>query len=131
MTQLENNSSLYSELFYPDELNQLTYNEYLKYGVQINSFLFSFNQNSRIYRVDFASETGAKSEELVKIRDLIIHNLIKWTLYGNSLPFPILLAHEKCTLKKVVSDVLFQEYLSKSLRDKEENIIAFKKLGAD
>ncbi len=122
--------SIYTDIFEYD-INSEVYQTYLEYGIKIFSFLFSYNLKSKIYRVDFCMKSNSTEEEIYNTWNTIVHNLIKWTYTGNSLPFPVLFAHEKCTLKNAVSEVLFQEYISKSTRLNGKNILTFSKLGAN
>lgn len=125
----ESNSAIYTTTFNP-VLNQQSFDEYYKHDIEIKSFLFSLNSQEKIYRVDFPVKIGTNNTQIEEIKEIIVQNLIKWTYIGTSYPYPVLFAHEKCSLKKVVGEVLFQEYLSRTIRTNQNNIRMFKKLGA-
>jgi hypothetical protein len=102
---------IYTEIFEFDNDSEI-YFYYKRYGLKIYSFLFQFEIGAKIYRLDLAVPYEMQIDQIVNLQERIIQNLIYWTYEKLSYPFPVVIAHEKCTLKKSVGDVLFQEYIS-------------------
>jgi len=84
-------------------------------GISIFSCFVQVFPYTKILRVDFpiiASKTQKIKENHF---EALINNIIKWTLPGQDVPLPILLAHFKCNIRKGCADVLYEEIMTRGI----------------
>ncbi|MCC6019132.1 MAG: DNA double-strand break repair nuclease NurA [Candidatus Verstraetearchaeota archaeon] len=98
----------------------MTYSQYDDFGVKIYQAYYKPNIRSKVYRIELASTYSLYGEELrdkfEKILTLI--NYV-WTLPGMNQPLPILLAHEKCSVRRGAAEKLYYEVITRGLTEEE------------
>ncbi len=95
------------------------YEEYSKHGIDIY-FIYGINKHyNRVFRL----ELGIPQEERVDIQtvndymDKLYRIAIATTLPGNVHPLPIVLAHEKCKIRKGAAEFIYETILTRIYKD--------------
>jgi len=110
-----------AEISNEDEVHQ----SYLKNGVRIFSVFMQKDPVSRPIRLDIPqkidfSESKPLVEEAVK-------TVIAWSYPGYNVPLPVILAHNKCTIRKGCAEVLYEEIITRAASpDPFDSIIKIK-----
>ncbi|MCS7123020.1 MAG: hypothetical protein RMJ17_00360 [Candidatus Aenigmarchaeota archaeon] len=107
--------SLYTPWFDLSKLDLAPYKEYKKEGIYVVTFFYEKEINSNILRIDVPFDfQPSENIALVELKiGKIINALDQWTYPGQD-PLPILLAHEKCNIRKGAAEILYEEILTKS-----------------
>ncbi len=104
----------------PFNMIELTFNAassaYRDAGIDVYTMLFQNGALSKPIRVDIPVISGAHPnlEEIAKKTSKIIR---AWSPPNASLPVPILIAHDKCNVRKGCAEVLYNEIINKSTGD--------------
>ena len=107
-------------------LGNYTYNKYTENGIYLVSFFYERDIKSKILRVDvpFTFPPSENVELVDSTINKVINILDYWTYPGQD-PLPVLLAHEKCNIRRGAAEVLYEEILTRS-----RNIDSFDQLVA-
>ncbi|MCD6357362.1 MAG: DNA double-strand break repair nuclease NurA [Thermoproteales archaeon] len=105
-------------------LSSTPYPKYKKRGIFLISFFYERDIMSKLLRVDVPllfspSENPKIVDDIVS---KVINTLDYWTYPGQD-PLPVLLAHEKCNIRKGTAEVLYEEVLTRSSGDTFDQII--------
>src|SRR5438132_1778472 len=102
------------------------YKVYKKKGLDIYFMYFQSGPLSRPYRVDIPLLTG-KSVDPDKLGENIAAVLRAWSYPGYDLPLPIVLADNKCNIRKGCAEVLYREIITRAAsNDVFDNIVRTK-----
>lgn len=100
------------------DLSEIAGNPYKRYkdeDIYVASFFYEKDIKSKVMRIDVPF-TFSPSEN-VDLANETINNIINtlnyWTYAGQD-PMPLLLAHEKCNIRKGAAEVLYDEIMTKS-----------------
>ncbi len=108
--------SLYTSWIDITELNtKPPYRDYKENEVYIVSFFYERDIRSKVLRIDIPF-TFPPSENVDLVNSTVskvINTLDYWTYPGQD-PLPVLLAHEKCNIRKGAAEVLYEEILTKT-----------------
>lgn len=102
------------------------YKPYKKLGVSIYFMYFQREPRSKPFRVDIPIKTGIEinAEEIGELAAAI---LSAWSFPGYDLPIPIVLADNKCNIRKGCADVLYSEIITRAAsNDLFDNIVRMK-----
>ena len=107
--------SLYTSWIDLSELNIKPYKDYKNNGIYVTSFFYERDIKSKVLRIDipFTSPPSENVDFVNSMVEKIINTLDYWTYPGQD-PLPVLLAHEKCNIRKGAAEVLYEEILTKS-----------------
>lgn len=99
---------------------------YLKNGIQVFSIFMQQNPFSCPIRLDvpqktdFAGDMKTLAEKAVKI-------VYAWSYPGYDIPLPVVLAHNKCAVRKGCAEVLYEEIITRSASpDPYDNVVKIK-----
>jgi hypothetical protein len=96
----------------------LTYNTYKDKGLNVYYSYYKPLLRGRIFRVEYASFKPLEDQELLekfsKIMSLI--NCV-WTLPGMDEPLPIMIAHNKCNVRRGAAETIYYEIMAKALSE--------------
>jgi len=96
----------------------LTYNTYKDKGLNVYYSYYKPLPRGRIFRVEYASFKPLDDQELLekfsKIMSLI--NCV-WTLPGMDEPLPIMIAHNKCNVRRGAAETIYYEIMAKALSE--------------
>lgn len=81
--------------------------EYQKNGIEFSCLFFQLDPSSRPIRLDLA---GIQSEDQV---ENIVSNVRSWTYPRQHIPLPVMLAHEKCRIRKGCAEIIFDEIMTR------------------
>jgi hypothetical protein len=99
------------------------YKSYSNEGVYIASVFFQKGIRSQILRLDIPFKEPITMSG-TKIDNEIIH-IVKavneWTYPGQDIPIPVLLAHNKCSIREGCAEVLYEEIMTRSLTTDPRN----------
>ncbi|MEM5855334.1 MAG: DNA double-strand break repair nuclease NurA [Candidatus Aenigmatarchaeota archaeon] len=106
----------------------LPYDDYEKNGIFVISFFYERDIKSKILRIDVPLNFSPL-ENPVKVENIVskvVKTLNYWT-YPSQDPLPVLLAHEKCNIRKGAAEVLYEEIITRSMSlEPSDQIIAAK-----
>ncbi|RLI80345.1 hypothetical protein DRP05_00775 [Archaeoglobales archaeon] len=107
--------SLYTNWIDLSELNTKPYKEYKENDVYVVSFFYERDIRSKVLRIDVPF-TFPPSENVDLVNSTIskVINILDYWTYPGQDPLPVLLAHEKCNIRKGAAEVLYEEILTKS-----------------
>ncbi|MFX1298486.1 MAG: DNA double-strand break repair nuclease NurA [Promethearchaeota archaeon] len=112
---IKTNGSIYTQWIDLGEVDDPAINKYNQKGIFLVSFFYERDIKSKILRIDLALNLSPKDNKDsvdILIRK-IVNNLDYWTYPGQD-PLPILLAHEKCNIRRGAAEILYEEILTKS-----------------
>jgi len=117
-TKLRQNASLgslYTTWIDLSKSNAKPYRDYSNNEIYVVSFFYERDIRSKVLRIDIPfTFPPSEDEDLVNSTiDKVINILNYWTYSGQD-PLPVLLAHEKCNIRKGAAEVLYEEILTKS-----------------
>jgi len=117
-TKLRQNASegsLYTNWIDLSQLNTKPYKDYSDNEIHVVSFFYERDIRSKVLRIDIPfTFPPSKNVNLVNSTiSRVINTLDYWTYPGQD-PLPVLLAHEKCNIRKGAAEVLYEEILTKS-----------------
>lgn len=81
--------------------------KYEENGVEFSCQFFQLDSLSRPIRLDLA---GIQSE---KRAEDTVSNIVFWTYPRHHIPLPVMLAHEKCRIRRGCAEVLFDEIMAR------------------
>ena len=98
-----------------EEINKKPYTKYKENEVYVVSFFYERDIRSKVLRIDIPfTFPPSENEDLVNSTiSKVINILDYWTYPGQDL-LPVLLAHEKCNIRKGAAEILYEEILTKS-----------------
>ena len=99
---------------------------YLKNGIRVFSVFMQKDPLSNPIRLDIPLKTDSQN-----IAETITEEVIKavyaWSYPGYNIPLPVVLAHNKCTIRRGCAEVLYEEIITRSVgSDPFDNIIKTK-----
>ncbi|MGB9693755.1 MAG: DNA double-strand break repair nuclease NurA [Fervidobacterium sp.] len=99
---------------------------YLKHGIRVFSFFMQKDVYSSPIRLDIPqkldSNTNMKSIMLKAVK-----MTFAWSYPGHDVPLPVILAHNKCAVRKGCAEVLYDEILTRSASpDPFDNVVGMK-----
>jgi len=99
---------------------------YLKNGIRVFSVFMQKDPLSNPIRLDMPLKTD--SENVVEaIVEEAIKAVYAWSYPGHNIPLPVVLAHNKCTIRRGCAEVLYEEIITRSVGpDPFDNIIKTK-----
>ena len=99
---------------------------YLKHGIRVFSFFMQKDVYSRPIRLDIPQ----KLDSNIDIKTLMLEAVkmtFVWSYPGYDIPLPVVLAHNKCTVRKGCAEVLYDEILTRSTSpDPFDNVVGIK-----
>jgi len=104
-----------------DGLNEkaaLTYNVYKDMGLQVYFSYYKPSLKGRIFRVEYASFKPLEKQELFdKFSQVMCLINRVWTLPGMDEPLPIIIAHNKCNVRRGAAETIYYEIMTRALRE--------------
>ncbi|MEM3612663.1 MAG: DNA double-strand break repair nuclease NurA [Candidatus Bathyarchaeia archaeon] len=99
---------------------------YLKHGIRVFSFFMQKDAFASPIRLDIPqkldSNTDAKSLMLEAVK-----TTFAWSYPGYDIPLPVVLAHNKCAVRKGCAEVLYEEILTRAASpDPFDNVVGMK-----
>lgn len=99
---------------------------YLKNGIRIFSVFMQKDAFSSPIRIDIPQEIEV-STDVVLLVEKVVKIVCAWTYPGYDIPLPIVLAHNKCTVRKGCAEVLYDEIITRAASpDPYDNIVKTK-----
>jgi len=99
---------------------------YLKHGIKVFSFFMQKDVYSRPIRLDIPR----KLDSNIDIKTLMLEAVkmtFVWSYPGHDIPLPVVLAHNKCAVRKGCAEVLYDEILTRSTSpDPFDNVVGMK-----
>jgi len=99
---------------------------YCKKGIKVYSVFVQKDYSSRPIRLDIPF----RSEEAEDIRSRVVEAVkaaALWSYPGQDVPLPVILAHEKCSVRRGCAEVLYAEMISRTTtQDIFDNIVKVK-----
>ena len=121
----EYNGSLFTKPINVSEINKF-YKSYFDNGIEIITFFFQKNINSRINRIDVPFIAG---EEIGWHNFSLIKKILNdFTFPGHDIPYPIILADDKCSVRRGCAEILYDEILTRSKSTDPFNQIVYLQL---
>ena len=107
--------SLYTKWVDLSEVDAHLYKKYKENGVYVVSFFYERDVKSKILRIDVPF-TIPPSENVDLVNSTIskVVNILDYWTYPGQDPLPVLLAHEKCNIRRGAAEILYEEILTKS-----------------
>jgi len=97
--------TLCTKCFPPPESHAIK--KYQKNGIEFSCLFFQLDSSSRPIRLDLA---GIQSEDEA---ENTVSSIISWTYPRQHIPLPVMLAHEKCRIRKGCAEVIFDEIMTR------------------
>jgi len=117
-TKLRQNTSLGSLYTTWIDLNESDVKPHKDYGdnkIYVVSFFYERSIRSKILRIDVPfTFPPSENKDLVDSTIGKVINILDYWTYPGQDPLPVLLAHEKCNIRKGAAEVLYEEILTKS-----------------
>jgi hypothetical protein len=102
---------------------------YREKGVDVITFLMANGYVGNPIRVDIGIPSNSKVD-VMKLTQKAIRYVVQWAAPGRHLPIPVILAHEKCNIRQGAAEILYNEFITGSKsNDEDENIIQMKMMG--
>jgi len=92
-----------------------TYQVYKKLGLNIYYCYYKFDLRSGVYRLELASTEEFNDNKLLRIFNGVIPVIYALTPPGMKFPLPILIAHDKCSIRKGAAETLYYEIITRTL----------------
>ncbi|MDT7886510.1 MAG: DNA double-strand break repair nuclease NurA [Thermoproteota archaeon] len=93
-----------------------TYESYKKNDIHIICLFFQKNMYSPVIRLDIPllNSPNSNPEKTNEIVLQAIKAVDSWTYPGQDYPLPIILAHDKCNIRKGCAEILYEEIITRS-----------------
>jgi hypothetical protein len=93
-----------------------TYDSYKKNGIYVICLFFQKNIYSPVIRLDIPllNSPNSNPEKTNEIVLQVIKAVDSWTYPGQDYPLPIILAHDKCNIRKGCAEILYEEIITRS-----------------
>jgi hypothetical protein len=99
-----------------DKKVALAYSVYKDMGLQIYCSYYKPSLRGRIFRVEYASFKPLEEQELLeKFRQVMCLINRVWTLPGMDEPLPIIIAHNKCNVRRGAAETIYYEIMTRAL----------------
>jgi len=96
----------------------LTYNAYKNKGLNVYYSYYKPSLRGRIFRVEYASFKPLEEQELLEKFSQIMCLINQvWTLPGMDEPLPIMIAHNKCNVRRGAAETIYYEIMAKALSE--------------
>ena len=102
-----------------DKKTYKLYKMYLNEGIYIYYSYFKNSVRDRVYRVELATEEELSEKELDEEYMKIAQLIALWSLPGFSIPLLVMIAHDKCNIRKGAAETLYYEIIAKMLNQEE------------
>ncbi|MEM2111160.1 MAG: DNA double-strand break repair nuclease NurA [Candidatus Bathyarchaeia archaeon] len=106
-----------NEIFYtsPVDISQgdIANTLYHKKGIEVCSIFLQKDATARPIRLDIPS-VASQSAGSLKLTKEIIRATVHWSYPGHDVPLPIILAHEKCNIRRGCAEVLYNEMITRT-----------------
>jgi hypothetical protein len=98
-----------------EEMRGIPFSKYYENDIYIISFFYERDIRSKILRIDipFSFPPGENLDLVNSTVEKVVNTLDYWTYPGQD-PLPVLLAHEKCNIRRGAAEILYEEILTKS-----------------
>jgi hypothetical protein len=111
----------YEEGYTSEDKTALTYKTYKMYkdrGLNIYYTYYKPSARSKIFRIEYALFENL-SEQEIKERFNRIMSLLNqvWTLPGLDEPLPIIIAHNKCNIRRGAAETIYYEIMTRALSE--------------
>lgn len=99
---------------------------YLKKGIRIFSVFMQRNAFSNPIRLDIPQKLDF-SEDIKQTAEKAVKMTCAWSYPGYDIPLPVVLAHNKCTVRKGCAEVLYEEIITRAASpDPYDNVVRMK-----
>ncbi len=99
---------------------------YLKHGIRVFSFFMQKDIYSRPIRLDIPQKLDSNTNMRSLMLE-VVKMTFAWSYPGHDVPLPVVLAHNKCTVRKGCAEVLYDEILTRSVSpDPFDNVVGMK-----
>jgi len=96
----------------------LTYNAYKNKGLNVYYSYYKPSLRGRIFRVEYVSFKPLEEQELLEKFSQIMGLISQvWTLPGMDEPLPIMIAHNKCNVRRGAAETIYYEIMAKALSE--------------
>jgi hypothetical protein len=94
--------------------SNMAYRSYAEKGLFIYCSYYKSGLRGSLYRIELASFDKMAEKTLMSEYEKIMSLICGvWTLPGMTLPLPIIIAHNKCNVRKGAADSLYNEIISR------------------
>lgn len=100
------------------------YKMYLNEGIHIYYSYFKNSVRSKAYRVELVTKDELSEEELDREYMKVAQLIDLWSLPGFDIPLPVIIAHDKCNIRKGVAEKLYYEIITKMLNQEQLTYLA-------
>jgi len=115
-------TTAFVEISNEDKVHQ----SYLKNGIRVFSVFMQKDLLSNPIRLDIPLKTDSKNI-VETIVEEAINAVYAWSYPGHNIPLPVVLAHNKCTIRRGCAEVLYEEIITRSVgSDPFDNMIKTK-----
>ena len=99
---------------------------YLKKGIRIFSVFMQRNAFSNPIRLDIPQKLDFP-EDIKQMAEKAVKMTCVWSYPGYDIPLPVVLAHNKCTVRKGCAEVLYEEIITRAASpDPYDNVVRMK-----
>ncbi|MEM3629205.1 MAG: DNA double-strand break repair nuclease NurA [Candidatus Jordarchaeales archaeon] len=107
---------------YPVSYDESCYNNVYEYykrkgGLTLYYSYYKPSLRARIFRIEYVSFRELNKDELCKKFEKIMNMIRLWTLPGMDEPLPIMLAHNKCNVRRGAAETLYHEIMTRALSE--------------
>lgn len=104
-------------------LDHSLYKLYRRHGLRVYYSYSMINPYSRPFRIEVAVDKDTpkdRVEELVEWAVKLSHAL---TLPGQRYPLPVVIAHEKCRIRRGAAELIYEEILARTVKPSQDKIL--------
>ena len=104
-------------------LDHSLYELYRRYGLRVYYSYSMINPYSRPFRIEVAVDKDTpkdRVEELIEWAVKLSHAL---TLPGQRYPLPVVIAHEKCRIRRGAAELIYEEILARTVKPSQDKIL--------
>jgi hypothetical protein len=126
---LQSGMAVYTKPLEISETNSI-YKPYKDQGLTIYFMYFQRNPRAKPFRVDIPLKTGTQVDT-EKLGEQAAATLSAWSYPGYDLPIPIVIAHDKCNIRKGCAEVLYSEIITRAASNDPFDNLVRTKLGTE
>lgn len=106
------------------------YKPYKNEGLVIYFMYFQRDPHSKPFRVDIPVQKG-KAPNLERLGEQVAETISAWSYPGYDLPIPVVIADNKCNIRKGCADVLYSEIITRAASSDPFDNLVRTKLGTE
>lgn len=110
--------------------NDITYKPYRESGIRVYFMYFQREPGTIPFRVDIPIKNGTKEGD-ARLGEEVAAALTAWSYPGYDLPVPIVIAHDKCNIRRGCAEVLYSEIITRAASNDMFDNLVRTKLGTE